>query len=741
MISQTFGRRYNWIMSATFAVVVVVSAGIVYLGFRVKYQEQIVDLRDKFQERADNLDHFLEITTSRVDALQLQANTALDLSADRPPLVSVFNQVQELPGQQFFVMDQVRSPLTSEMVGNLTGQGELSDRSADFQRELNMALNLNSSFQATKRTVPNIAWVYYTSKQGFINLYPWQPSRIARFADQMYQQEYFRLALPRNNPLRQRFWTQAYIDTSGKGLMVTVAAPVYLKDEFRGTVALDVTLDALNQFVKNFDDFQGSLFVINQQQQLLAHPSLVSSADLEVKSAAIAFPEELQNRVQFNQPGLQIEQIGDYLVVSEQLKHAPWRLVWWVPTGTIVHNLLTQTALGAGSLLVGLLLMLAIANWLTRREFIAPAMQLLAHIEQESQELGADLALVPPKPSYIPTNWRPWFETISAAFAQNRALLRELQQKAESLLLARNSLAEANRTLEQKVSDRTAQLVKAMQEADQARSAAEAANQSKSTFLANMSHELRTPMNAIIGYSEMLIEEAAEREPAEFVPDLEKIQIAGKHLLSLINDILDLSKIEAGRMELYLETFDLTNLIQQVVATIQPLLTKNNNIFKLNSAADLGQIRADLTKVRQSLLNLLSNACKFTQNGTITLTVTRDQMPNSLGDGQAVRAASPLGKGNADTIQFKISDTGIGMTPEQMNKLFQPFTQADASTTRRYGGTGLGLAITQHFCQLMGGEITLDSQLGQGTTFTIDLPAEVSNPGATASVSNFDSNP
>jgi signal transduction histidine kinase len=710
-------------MSTTFAVVLVVSAGIFYLGFRVKYQEQVVDLRDKFQERADNLDHFLEITTSRVDALQLQADTALDLSADHPPSVSVFNQLQELPGQQFFVMDLLRSPLTSEMVGNLTGQGDLSDRSADFQRELNMALNLNSSFQAIKRTVPNIAWVYYTSKQGFINLYPWQPSRLARFADRMYQQEYFRLSLPQNNPLRRRFWTQAYIDTSGKGLMVTVAAPVYLKDQFRGTVAVDVTLDALNQFVKNFDSLQGRLFVINQQGQLLADRSLVNSAERQVQPAAIAFPVAIQSRVRLDQPGLQLEQIGDYLVMSEPLKHAPWRLVWWVPRGTIIQQLLGQTALGAGSLLVGLLLMLAIANWLTRREFIAPAIQLLAHIEQESEE--PDPAIAAQKPGYIPTNWRPWFETISAAFAQNRTLLRELQQKAESLLLARNSLEEANRTLEQKVSDRTAQLRTAMEEADQARSAAEAANQSKSTFLANMSHELRTPMNAIIGYSEMLIEEAAEREPAEFVPDLEKIQIAGKHLLSLINDILDLSKIEAGRMELYLETFDLTSLIEQVVATLQPLLAKNSNKFKLNCVHEgspkqnrpLGPMQSDLTKVRQCLLNLLSNACKFTQNGTITLTVTRDQGLDQ----------------SSDTITFQVSDTGIGMNPEQMSKLFQPFTQADASTTRRYGGTGLGLAITRHFCHLMGGQITLESSLGQGTTFTISLPAEISSPQETVS--------
>jgi len=239
--------------------------------------------------------------------------------------------------------------------------------------------------------------------------------------------------------------------------------------------------------------------------------------------------------------------------------------------------------------------------------------------------------------------------------------------------------------------------------------AAEEANRAKSQFLANMSHELRTPLNAIIGYSEILQEDAEDQGYEDMVPDLEKIRGAGKHLLGLINDILDISKIEAGKMDLYLETFDLEQVIFEVENTIQPLVKKNHNrleIVRLShlETSNLGTMYADLTKLRQALFNLLSNAAKFTEAGTITLTVERDR---------------------AHWLTFKVADTGIGMSLEQMNKVFQAFTQADASTTRKYGGTGLGLAISRHFCQMMGGDITVSSEIGKGSAFTICLPSRV----------------
>jgi PAS domain S-box-containing protein len=240
-----------------------------------------------------------------------------------------------------------------------------------------------------------------------------------------------------------------------------------------------------------------------------------------------------------------------------------------------------------------------------------------------------------------------------------------------------------------------------------AKEAADAANQAKSAFLATMSHELRTPMNAILGYSEILMEDAQDKGQEDFIPDLQKIHASGNHLLSLINNILDLSKIEAGKMDLFLESFAISRVIEDVVNTIKPLVEKNANTLQVHCAADLGAMHADLTKVRQSLFNLLSNACKFTEKGTVTLEASRELV------------------GGVDWIKFSVSDTGIGMAPDQMEKLFQPFVQGDASTSRKFGGTGLGMTITHRFCQMMGGEISAASEPGVGTTFTIRLPARV----------------
>lgn len=234
--------------------------------------------------------------------------------------------------------------------------------------------------------------------------------------------------------------------------------------------------------------------------------------------------------------------------------------------------------------------------------------------------------------------------------------------------------------------------------------------QAKSALLANMSHEFRTPLNAIIGYTEMLQEQAEDLDQKVFIPDLTKVQVAGKHLLELVNDVLDLSRIEAGRMDLYLETFNISELVNDVAAVIHPLLEENANTLKVDCPESVGSMWADKTKMWQALVNLMSNAGKFTKQGTITLFVDRET------------------HAGVDWIRVNVTDTGIGMSPEQIDKLFQPFTQADSSTTRRYGGTGLGLAISLRLCKMMGGDIAVESTSGKGSTFTIKLPAVVVEP-------------
>ena len=298
-------------------------------------------------------------------------------------------------------------------------------------------------------------------------------------------------------------------------------------------------------------------------------------------------------------------------------------------------------------------------------------------------------------------------DEVGALIEAFNEMLAVIQQRDAELQHAHDMLEVYNENLERKVEERTAELVRATAAAHEARTTAEDANRIKSAFLANMSHELRTPLNAIIGYSEMLQEDARDMGEEHFVADLQKIHSAGKHLLGLINDVLDISKIEAGKMDLFLETIDVAAMIEDVASTIKLLVEKDGNTLHVDCEENLGPMRADATKVRQALFNLLSNAGKFTDKGSIFLQVLRER-----------------GRG-AGNFVFRVRDTGIGMTTEQINKLFKAFAQADASTTRKYGGSGLGLAITRHFCQMMGGDVTVESEPGKGSTFTIRLPAVV----------------
>jgi signal transduction histidine kinase len=304
---------------------------------------------------------------------------------------------------------------------------------------------------------------------------------------------------------------------------------------------------------------------------------------------------------------------------------------------------------------------------------------------------------------------------------QTRRLLGARQEVLEQKLMIEEQKEQVERAHKIAQAERKS-AEEARAAAEEAREAAESASKAKSAFLANMSHELRTPLNAIIGYSELLQEEATDAGYDDMIPDLQKINTAGKHLLRLINTVLDLSKIEAGKMDLFIETFEIEDLVDEVAGTAEPLVGKNGNKFVLKMLPDLGKLKGDVTKLKQVLLNLIGNAGKFTEKGTITLNVRRER------------------DFEGNWIEFRVIDTGIGMKPEQLAKLFQAFTQADAATTRKYGGTGLGLVLARRFTEMMGGTIGVKSEFGKGTQFTVRLPTDVANEeGDATSIHRIDS--
>jgi signal transduction histidine kinase len=277
----------------------------------------------------------------------------------------------------------------------------------------------------------------------------------------------------------------------------------------------------------------------------------------------------------------------------------------------------------------------------------------------------------------------------------------QIAQREADLFAANDNLAEQNRERARA----EAEVRRLYEDLTVAHEEVVVASRVKSQFLANMSHELRTPLNAIIGYSDLLQIVAERKQDTTYTADLQRIQKAGKHLLTLINDILDISKIEAGKLQLEMQMFDVAMILDEISETIQPLAAQNSNSFTVNASSELAPVHADCTRLKQCLLNLLSNACKFTQCGKVEFTIRQEQDLDQ------------------EFVVFRVADTGVGLSEEQAARLFQPFSQADASTTRKFGGTGLGLAITKNLCEAMGGSIALQTQLGAGSTFTIRIPA------------------
>jgi two-component system sensor histidine kinase ChiS len=403
---MNFFKRYNYIIITTFLIIILISSGLFYLQFLSRYENTINQIKSKFEQRVLRLDHIVKEFTDHIDGLQIAAHYYLNTHQTQPQASLLFSQLKE--NNNLYHLDDVKPPFTKAIVGNLTGIGSLKNRSPNFYREIEMVLQLNSLFHISVHNTPTIKWAYYTSAKEFFNNYPWVASNEFTFSHELYNDPYL-ICLPENNPKRKPKWTNAYIDAGASGLLVTTSAPIYDKDKFLGTVALDITLDFLNQYVKNFDYQYSKLFVINQNKQLLAHPTLVNSTDEKVTVSEI--DDEL-----FELPAMQINDLDSQIFIYQNLKNVPWKLVAFTPKDKIIYKALYETSWGFLILLPGLALILFISYRITYKDFIIPAGLLVKQIEDENQDIDS------PIPNNIPNSWQIWFQTVTNIFQENRKL-------------------------------------------------------------------------------------------------------------------------------------------------------------------------------------------------------------------------------------------------------------------------------------------------------------------------------
>ena len=496
--------------------------------------------------------------------------------------------------------------------------------------------------------------------------------------------------------------SEPYFDAAGsRETMVSIGAPITgNKGEYLGLAGIDLTLASVEAMLSGVDlelpdaprGISDFTYLLDAKGRIIVHPdrSLMvgdssaapaSARDLPAGAAIMAAPTGFASYGRGS---------DERVVYWATVPLTGWRVVLDVPRSAVMAPARAQAWRSGVLGLAGLAVLVGGVMIVARR--VAKPLGQLAHAAAELEAGQHGIEELQPL-----LRRRDEVGDLGRAFTRMAGEIRNREQ----------SLATWNANLEKTVAERTAALKHAVDAAEEARAQAQEANKTKSAFLANMSHELRTPMNAIIGYSEMLIEESEDTGEKWMQSDLQKILSSAKHLLQLINDILDLSKIEAGRMTVYLEQVDIAQTVRDVASTIEPLVAKNRNTFELQCPPDAGSMRTDLTKLRQTLFNLLSNACKFTEEGNITLAVSL--RPDGM-------------------VAFAVSDTGIGMEPHQIEKLFSEFVQADVSTTRKYGGTGLGLSISRKFCRLLGGDIVVESAPGRGSTFTAILPLSAHEP-------------
>jgi len=618
---------------AGYVVILVLAAFALRHMWQQHLDTRLLVAEDGMEDAAARLDGLIEESSSHVTMLRISAeNTLHDLANRHQSAAGLYRHLHVSADNQGYCSKEEAPDGHGPPLTSVSGLGELPVVGSALGQEIEMALLLAPQFAATAENIPNMAWAYYTSAQRFIAMYPTTSCQDFRFSDELHAHEFFSLGRPEVNPARKQFWTSAYVDEAGKGLMATIGAPVYDQEgKFRGTVAVDLTLAALSTYLVGQELGEGKLLIVNAQEQVLAHPSLLVGNIAFAPRLTEVLPgygAALRYLVFAERAGFSAE--NGQLFAARALKGAPWRLVYVTSESALHWHAWMDTRIEVAGLL--LLIMVIVAFETARRK----GWQLKTHVAE---------------------------------------------------LAAANKLAQ-----------------KARKEADDA-------NRAKSLMMANVSHDLRTPLNAIIGFSDLMQHELFGPLGERYVAYARDIKGSGEMLLKIINNLLDLAKVESGQHKLQEEVVDVAALVEDCRHMIAEQAAAAGITLAVEAAHHLPAVKLDPRAIQRVLLNLLSNGIKFTKpGGTVTLNVWCDPKRQ---------------------VTITVADTGAGIAKKDLDHLFRPFSRGDSALVANHEGTGLGLSIVKSLVELHNGKASMDSAVGVGTVVTVQLPAwRNQRPGA-----------
>ncbi len=706
-----FHKRFTIYLLGVFAILFLALLVFVAKQYRSNELYQQTSLLIDFQEEVTHIENLLAMVTSRVEGMRIRAESDL-LEMHRaeelvPPLAFYsLTETEEQPGPAFH-LDEIRPPLTVASVGNLTGLGTLRNRDSAFYRELYLALTLNPDFRAISQTIKDAAWVYYTSAANFINIYPWVSSTKFKFSKELHTHEFFRLGAPDKNPERKLFWTEVYVDEYGKGLMTTCAAPVYDQDRFLGTVAIDLTVDFLNSVVGKFHSQSGEMFLVNERLQILARPSLITSADRHTKSMEAALPVALRQHV----PGImkinedELVAIEGYELVRRQIGNAPWQAIYVRPARAELVEFVSHVGVGPLLLIAGLLLMVVTVLRVTHRKFIVPSGLLVDFIMRRSHQestVGTEA---------LPSFWKPWFEAIDGAFRENEELTEKIRKQNEELerrVAERTaSLEESNRALhvqfeERRLAEREKERLRLqLQQAQTAESLGRMAGA--------IAHHFNNKLGVIMGNLELAL--LGLPKESKIRGYLDSAMVASGQSVEMSRLMLTYLGQTVGEKK----PLDLTRTVREALVALGALLPEQISLRTADLPAQGPTILADSGQITLMLTNLVTNAVEAIggQAGEIVL-------------GTGVKPASVFGNSSYSPLDWEpvadryaclsVSDTGCGMAADIHERIFDPFY------TTKFMGRGLGLAVVYGIVKAHEGAIIVESQPGQGASFHLFFP-------------------